>query len=90
MKQLTTVSENVFYMRDGEDASKVKEMHEIILALSEPQFRIDLGGQVVRETAVETVRFAISTENLDQFVKQLMSFLGDAEKDQPTLPLAKS
>lgn len=88
MKQLITVNENVFYMRDHEDDSKVKTMHEIILALLEPQFRVDLGGQVVRETAIDTVRFVIEGSNLREFVTQLLSFLDDAEKDQPTLPLS--
>lgn len=62
MKELIGNASNVYYVtKDGENFTP---QVEIILIVSEPQFRIGGGGQFIRERITETFRFTTSCEQL--------------------------
>lgn len=58
MKELLSAASNVFF-REGDDG-EMKRHHEIVLVLSEPTFKVDAAGQIVRERMTETMRFVAS------------------------------
>ena len=60
MKECCGMSMNVVYYRDKDD--KLAANMELIFVLSEPQYRLDQGGAVVRFRETETLRMMIRTE----------------------------
>jgi hypothetical protein len=53
---------------------------EIILILSEPQYRLGGGNEIIRERTASEVRFAASPVNLRAFAQLLVSFADDADQ----------
>jgi hypothetical protein len=82
MKEISATSRNLSLVyQDG--PAMFTPMVEAILVLSEPQYSVDLGGQLVRTRQVETVRFATSPEGLRDLARTFLEWADDADNITP-------
>lgn len=78
MKEITCIASNSLALfADG----KLEPSAEIALVLSEVEYRIVPDGQVVRERAAQTVRFASSPAGLRKLAEKLLQTADDTERD---------
>ena len=79
MKEPASLAANYYAYIDR--AGKLHPQAEVALVLAEPQYRVDLGGDMIRERKTETTRFAASPDGLRQMAKRLEEFAEDLETD---------
>lgn len=74
MKELTGTARNYYFLNDDDD--KLTAQCEIILIVSEPQYRLG-AGELIRERVSETMRVGINRKG----VKLLIATLTEIDKD---------
>lgn len=78
MKEITCIASNSLALfADG----KLEPSAEIALVLSEVEYRVAVDGQVIRERAAQTVRFAASPAGLRKLAEKLSQAADDTERD---------
>jgi len=78
MKEIVTTTANFLAVIAG---GKLRPEIEVGLVLSEPTYRPDHGGEMIRERKFETVRFSASPHILRRMAEGLIEFADDAEKE---------
>lgn len=78
MESLLAIRSNIFYTK--EDDNFIKN-HEIILLVDKAKYTQTNGGQIVRERAVDELRFSISNESIDTMINHLEALKTIEEKD---------
>ena len=78
MKEIVTTSANFYAVRVGK---KLAPEIEIGLVLSEPHYRPDHGGEMIKERRCETVRFAASPDTLRRMAEGLVKFANEADEE---------
>lgn len=79
MKQPASITANYYAHLDPE--GELSPQAEIALVLAEPQYRVDAGGEMIRESVTETIRFAASPALLRQVAEKLQGFAEQLESD---------
>ena len=69
---------NIFY-RKHEGA--FEPSIEGILLVSEPIYRVDAAGQMIRERTVETLRFSTTVKGIRDLAAQFLQWAETAEKE---------
>lgn len=77
MKELIGNASNIYFAKVGADFIPNAE---IVLILSEPQYRVDGTGQFIRERITETFRFNTNREG----VLKLSEYLADLASEMET------
>jgi hypothetical protein len=62
MKEILSTASNSFYRLTQK--GEMQQMFEIVLVLSEPTFRVDAAGELVRDRTTESLRFVASAKSL--------------------------
>ena len=77
MKEVTGIARNISYLKskDGTYAPLV----EVVFVVSEPVFRVDAAGQMVRERVTEGLRFATSPAGLRNLAESFKRYADEAE-----------
>lgn len=86
MKELANIARNVSYLKDKEGA--YRPFVELILVVSEPEYKTTNTGDMVRERKSETLRvgmLASGVHHLRDYLDELITELAvdDAEVDEP-------
>lgn len=77
MKELMATARNISLSEDGDrglDASV-----ELVLTVSEPSFKADAGGEVVKHRVAETIRFSTNVAGLRHLAKNCEEWADSAE-----------
>jgi len=69
---------NIYYKKHG---GKFEPNIEGILVVSEPIFRVDAAGQLIRERTTETMRFSTSVDGIKSLAAQFLQWAETAEKE---------
>jgi hypothetical protein len=78
MKEITGSSMNIYYIKhDG----KFEPNIEGILIVSEPIYRVDAAGQLIRERTTETIRFSTSLDGIKSLAAQFLQWAETAENE---------
>jgi hypothetical protein len=78
VKEIVTTSANFYAVRVGK---KLAPEIEIGLVLSEPHYRPDHGGEMIKERRCETVRFAATPDTLRRMAEGLIKFANEADEE---------
>ena len=77
MKELIGTARNL--MLAASDDGEPRAMIEVILILTEPNFRVDAVGQMIRERSVETARFSTTAKGLRAVAKDYLAWADEAD-----------
>jgi hypothetical protein len=80
MKGLLEVRHNLFYTKKKSDNEFIKQ-HEIFLIVDEPSYKRTNEGDIVRERGCKELRFILSSESLELFIKTLELCKESKEED---------
>ena len=78
MKEYISIAGNKFFSKDKD--KKLQDVHEIIIILGEPKYRMTNASELTREREVSEVRFF--TKHLDELIKGLEWIKKDTEKPE--------
>jgi hypothetical protein len=78
MNHLISIRTNVMYAKDGDD---YKRYQELIFLVDKPQYRQTNGGEIVRERAIDELRFTVSDIAFDELINLLQKIREADEKD---------
>lgn len=78
MKEIVTTSANFYAIQVGK---KLEAQVEVGIVLSEPTYRPDHGGEIIKERRCETVRFCASTDVLRKMAEGLIRFADEADEE---------
>ena len=78
MKHLRSLSSNAYVTVFSGEADR---MIELILVVTEPEYRSSVAGRVVKDDSVSDFRFAMRLEGLREFADTLMKLADTAEAD---------
>lgn len=81
MKKIATLTRNHLAIIDN---GKLKPSSELILVLAEPQYRVDMGGGIIRERSTETVRFAACPQAMREIADHLNRYADELEEEFDT------
>jgi hypothetical protein len=70
MNQLVSIRTNVFYLKEPNTEKEFTRLQEIILLVDKPKYTYSNEGEVLRERAVEELRFSVGEEALEQLISQ--------------------
>ena len=85
MKELMATSGNII----GVEAKKgFLPALELILIVSEPTFRMDAGGGMIKERFTETMRVIVTADVLPKVIERLEEWQADLEKKAAECDLA--
>lgn len=83
MKELTGNSMNVMAVPMADKAANKNVLTpytEVILIYSEPHYRVDAGGTLIRERTVGDFRFCTSPDNLRRLANNLIEFADETDR----------
>jgi hypothetical protein len=76
MNTLISVRTNLLYSKKEkkakEDADEFVKHHELIFLVDKPKYMQTNSGEIVRERAVEELRFTVSSKAYDELIKVLV------------------
>lgn len=78
MKELMSIARNVYFGNESEP-DQLDGFIEVVLTVSEPQFRMDQGGELSRVRVPETIRFTATPKGLRALSERLAEFAEEAE-----------
>jgi hypothetical protein len=85
MNTLIQVRTNIIYTKKEKKDKKEKDVfirfNEIVLLVDKPKYSHTNSGEIVRERAVDELRFTVSEEGLDALIKLLSTYKEIDEKD---------
>lgn len=78
MNTLIQIRTNVYYAKKDKKVKTEKDVfvrfNEIVLLVDKAQYTHTNSGEIVRERAVDELRFTVSKENLEVLIKTLEKF----------------
>jgi hypothetical protein len=78
MNTLLSIRTNVLYAKkdkkNKEDADEFIKHHELIFLVDKPKYTQTNGGEIVRERAVDELRFIVSEKVFDTLIDHLVKF----------------
>ena len=76
MNTLISVRTNLLYSKKDkkqkEDADEFVKHHELIFLVDKPQYHQTNSGEIVRERAIDELRFTVSEKAYDELIKGLV------------------
>lgn len=76
MNTLLSIRTNILYAKKGkkskEDADEFVKHHELIFLVDKPKYTQTNGGEIVRERAVDELRFIVSEKVFDTLIDHLV------------------
>lgn len=83
MKELRGSAINISFVEEEE--GKYRALAEVVIVRSEPTYRVDDGGSLIRQRAVDEVRFATTAAGLRDMIKRFTDWADDMEDREKTL-----
>ena len=85
MNTLLSIRTNILYSKKDkkkqEDADEFVKHHELILLVDKPKYTQTNGGEIVRERAVDELRFVVSDKSFDALIEHLIKLKDADESD---------
>jgi hypothetical protein len=85
MNTLLSIRTNIIYAKKDkkskEDADEFVKHHELIFLVDKPKYTQTNGGEIVRERAVDELRFIVSEKAFDTLIDQLVKLKDIDESD---------
>jgi len=85
MNTLLSIRTNILYAKkkkaNKDDADEFIKHHEIILLVDKPKYTQTNSGEIVRERAVEELRFVVCKDDFDTLIKNL-TILKDCDESE--------
>ena len=85
MNTLLSIRTNILYAKKDkkskEDADEFVKHHELIFLVDKPKYTQTNSGEIIRERAVDELRFSVSTTSFEALI-ELLTKLKDADESE--------
>lgn len=78
MKEFRAIAINPALLEEGDD--KLVGFAEVIIVMSEPNYRVDDGGGLVRQRVMSEVRFGMGSKAMREFSAHLIEYADELDK----------
>jgi len=85
MNTLLSIRTNILYSKKDkkkkEDADEFVKHHELIFLVDKPKYQQTNSGEIIRERAVDELRFTVSERAFDELIKLLVKLQNADESE---------
>lgn len=82
MNTLLEIRKNIFYTKNKSTDTELSRVHEIVLIVSKPEYKIsEAGNSVIRTDGCEELRFLISSDEMYDTVLGILGAIKNSKEE---------
>jgi hypothetical protein len=82
MKEIIGTAANIYYTKYDKEKPYEPQM-ELIVVVSEPVYRVDESGELIRQRTTESIRFSSSFDGMKKFAGKILEMLENNSGEKP-------